>query len=492
MSQHYNNCSEKQQPSDSDINLKASSAEPTKATNNTVTAAKYIYSTMIPPTKSSTPETAEVATLGKRERCNTGGSSKSGGPIMSMDLFLTSDDVALDGGLGALSSGDAIMTSLKSSDFVKDLIQPDLPDTAATAAAALKAEQPATTAMATVAANNEDAKPRSQQQEIDDDEDDFNPVIALTAQLERISTADEVAPLSENFRISSREWVKDLDSHDKDLGPMHPALFMGNPKNTDNRVAPPQSRSPAPSPAPVNYDEYQIPLAGSDDWLRVAEQFSTLNPVPPLKLSPTNNRTLRSSGHPPLPVPPLSNPTIVHNLPTTSPKSSATKNASPSSSTTSKKKKKKKRMIDESRSVEPTENDVLFGRGGFTNTHPGNIKFRQKALELRPWYEQCTTSKEEKYRISDLLVESVKCEGNRFLERGDDGLWHEVIGNGARKKASQALRERVRGSRKTGGASSATSPKLSSASRTGGGNFNVDELIGDIMPTDVTSDVVGV
>ena len=163
----------------------------------------------------------------------------------------------------------------------------------------------------------------------------------------------------------------------------------------------------------------------------------------------------------------------MQNTPVTSPVASApdgnkinNNNVSPSSSTTSKqtkKKKKKKRTIDESRAVEPTDDDVLFGRGGFTNTHPGNIRFRAKALELRPWYEQSTTSKEEKYQISDMLVESVRGFDHRFLERGEDGLWHEVIGNGARKKASQALRERVRGKRSARGSgklsSSGTKPK---------------------------------
>ena len=103
-------------------------------------------------------------------------------------------------------------------------------------------------------------------------------------------------------------------------------------------------------------------------------------------------------------------------------------------------------MIDTSCSVDPTDNDVLLGRGGFTNTHPGNISFRDKALELRSWYE--ASDKEQKFQISKLLLESVTGQGNRFLERGDDGLWHEVVGDGARKKASQALRERIKGSRK--------------------------------------------
>ncbi|KAL7468495.1 hypothetical protein ACHAXS_008719, partial [Conticribra weissflogii] len=64
-------------------------------------------------------------------------------------------------------------------------------------------------------------------------------------------------------------------------------------------------------------------------------------------------------------------------------------------------KKRPKRVIDESRVCEPTDNDILFGRGGFTNTHPGNVKFREEALKLRDWYESAT--KEEKYTISDLL-----------------------------------------------------------------------------------------
>mmetsp|Transcript_9975 Transcript_9975/g.20963 ORF Transcript_9975/g.20963 Transcript_9975/m.20963 type:complete len:371 (+) Transcript_9975:179-1291(+) len=122
--------------------------------------------------------------------------------------------------------------------------------------------------------------------------------------------------------------------------------------------------------------------------------------------------------------------------------SSQSKSTTSSNKSKSKSKRRPKRVIDESRVCEPTEHDVLFGRGGFTNTHPGNIKFREEALKLRDWYESAT--KEEKYTISDLLVETIRGDGHRFLEKGSDGLWHEVIGNGARKKASQALRERLK------------------------------------------------
>lgn len=128
------------------------------------------------------------------------------------------------------------------------------------------------------------------------------------------------------------------------------------------------------------------------------------------------------------------------------PSPSSNQNPTPSvdSLTTSMKEKtiKPRREVNMTCSIEPTDDDVLLGRGGFTNSHPGNIRFREKALELRPWYE--ASDKEQKFQISKLLLESVTDNGNRFLEKGEDGLWYEVVGDGARKKASQALRERIR------------------------------------------------
>merc|ERR1739841_473283 len=97
-------------------------------------------------------------------------------------------------------------------------------------------------------------------------------------------------------------------------------------------------------------------------------------------------------------------PVLSTNNTTYAPKSSAAKaksNTSPSSSLKSggsKKKKKKRRELDETIAIDPTDDDVLFGRGGYTNSHPGNIRFREKALEFRPVYER--SSKEEKYNIS--------------------------------------------------------------------------------------------
>lgn len=218
-----------------------------------------------------------------------------------------------------------------------------------------------------------------------------SPAAATEKERRLLGLAAKLERISTADRLSSGEWVRDFRNESLDLAPMNPSLFAD---------------------ASALYQEYQVPLSAGN------EELPAMPPLPPLG-------------------------TVMKNLHNT------TSSERPSSSTTSKKKKKRrKRVIDESRAVEPTDDDVLFGRGGYSNKHPGNIRYRAKALELRSWYEQPGTSKEEKYRISELLVESVTNEGHRFLEKGKDGLWHEVIGNGARKKASQALRERIKRRRK--------------------------------------------
>ena len=91
--------------------------------------------------------------------------------------------------------------------------------------------------------------------------------------------------------------------------------------------------------------------------------------------------------------------------------------------------------------TELTSQDVICGRGGKANSHEGNISFRAEALKLRSWYE--SSSKSEKFTISNLLVDFVKERGGRFLKRDSEhpGRWLECDGNDVRKKASQALRE---------------------------------------------------
>lgn len=89
----------------------------------------------------------------------------------------------------------------------------------------------------------------------------------------------------------------------------------------------------------------------------------------------------------------------------------------------------------------PTPEDILAGRGGGTNRHDGNIRFRDEARKLRIIYKDGETDRRTKYMISQELVTRVRQYGGRFLEKGWDGRWYEMDELSARKKASQVLRE---------------------------------------------------
>eukprot|EP01083_Nonionella_stella_P063021 163825_1 len=409
---------------------------------NTNLAAEYIYNSMLPPQQNNcdTEETVEALQSGmgkRRPRLNTAGSGLSGRSLLSMDLnFLCSEDVAADGGLSGLglSGGDLDRLPMQSSDVVKDIL---LPDTSSTAATALKAEyQPI---------KLHDGKSPSTQQQSRDDK--FCPIAKITTKLQRISTGESIAPLSENFRLSSKEWINDFQD-DAAPGAMHQSLFMDSANTQSTTPSAPQQQ-PIKNYTPANPNVFE------------EEYRAPIEPLP-------HDQMLALSA--------------------------AQSNSSPSSSLKSggsKKKKKKRRELDETIAIDPTDDDVLFGRGGYTNSHPGNIRYRAKALELRPWYE--ASSKEEKYNISELLIESVKAEGGRFLEKGKDGMWHEVLYNGARKKASQQLRERLKGTRRNTHGGSMTSGIHSSVTSAGSNKreslrnstATITELIGDLMPTDV-------
>ena len=89
----------------------------------------------------------------------------------------------------------------------------------------------------------------------------------------------------------------------------------------------------------------------------------------------------------------------------------------------------------------PTPEDILAGRGGGTNRHDGNIRFRDEARKLRIIYKDNETDRRTKFMISQELVTRVRQYGGRFLEKGIDGKWYEMDEKSARKKASQVLRE---------------------------------------------------
>ena len=93
---------------------------------------------------------------------------------------------------------------------------------------------------------------------------------------------------------------------------------------------------------------------------------------------------------------------------------------------------------------EPTDRDVLLGRGGLTNHHKGNKLYREKIEAFKPYYQKLS-SKDEKQEFSMCVVNFIHGYGGRFLEKDvySDG-WVEVEKNKARKKVGQALRETLK------------------------------------------------
>mmetsp|Transcript_5708 Transcript_5708/g.16904 ORF Transcript_5708/g.16904 Transcript_5708/m.16904 type:complete len:636 (-) Transcript_5708:511-2418(-) len=85
------------------------------------------------------------------------------------------------------------------------------------------------------------------------------------------------------------------------------------------------------------------------------------------------------------------------------------------------------------------EADVLCGRGGTTNHHPGNIKYRCLVNNYQRLYISC--QRREKPNIAKLIVLTTRKNGGRFLRRNKAGSWNDVGNIKAREKTSQALRE---------------------------------------------------
>ncbi len=87
---------------------------------------------------------------------------------------------------------------------------------------------------------------------------------------------------------------------------------------------------------------------------------------------------------------------------------------------------------------------MLFGRGGLTNRHIGNLRYRDVISLHRDDYVK--SSKTEKPNVALRIVQAIKSgpSPGRFLKRGENGKWFEVSDKEASWKASQALREKTR------------------------------------------------
>jgi hypothetical protein len=91
------------------------------------------------------------------------------------------------------------------------------------------------------------------------------------------------------------------------------------------------------------------------------------------------------------------------------------------------------------------ESDVLPGKGGLSNNHPGNIRYRALVQERRALYQDTSTSIAVKRSLSTEIVDHIILMGGRFLiEKNIYNVcrYGQMTVAKAVKKTSQALREK--------------------------------------------------
>jgi hypothetical protein len=103
-----------------------------------------------------------------------------------------------------------------------------------------------------------------------------------------------------------------------------------------------------------------------------------------------------------------------------------------------------KKTLENSRQyVNPTDEDILLGRGGKSNHHPGNKRYREEIKNFQSSY-MLLESKDDKTDLSRYVVDYVHKYKGRFLAFDKNvrpNRWYEVPDIVTRRKVSQALRE---------------------------------------------------
>jgi hypothetical protein len=100
-------------------------------------------------------------------------------------------------------------------------------------------------------------------------------------------------------------------------------------------------------------------------------------------------------------------------------------------------------MCADSTDFFPRDEDVLFGRGGRTNHHPGNVRLREIVNKYRHAYNQA--KKVDKPQVSKSIVSALRNANppSRFLRHNEGtGRWEDVGDKRAAEKVSQTLREK--------------------------------------------------
>lgn len=104
----------------------------------------------------------------------------------------------------------------------------------------------------------------------------------------------------------------------------------------------------------------------------------------------------------------------------------------------------------------PRAGDVLLGRGRPFREYHGNIRFNQIISSYSTRYAE-TTERLDKTKVAMDLLNSIKADGGRFLQRVPTG-WELVPDKVAREKISQALRLEVAKGKKQNSTGSVDGP----------------------------------
>lgn len=82
----------------------------------------------------------------------------------------------------------------------------------------------------------------------------------------------------------------------------------------------------------------------------------------------------------------------------------------------------------------------VTGRGGETNNHVGNIRYRDLVKKYQPQYLKA--KRRVKPQIARQIVDTIRRRNGRFLKKAaGENTWRDVGNTKAREKTSQALRE---------------------------------------------------
>ena len=88
------------------------------------------------------------------------------------------------------------------------------------------------------------------------------------------------------------------------------------------------------------------------------------------------------------------------------------------------------------------DKDILAGRGGLANKHPGNRIFRRLVAHNKSLYQERLRAKVQPDLIIQSILQALKDNGVRFLKHDKTtGQWNELTSQEAWSKTSQALRE---------------------------------------------------